>query len=71
MKKIIFKNKLQNNTLDYSIFTDISKTNLKINQCLDMISDYTKQEYGYDPTYEDRLYLTIHIVKLLSFKLDI
>ena len=69
MKKILFNNKLENNKIDYSIFNNIS--NLKINRCLDMISDYTNQQYGYMPTYEDRLYLMMHIVKLLNLELDI
>ena len=66
LKGVLTHNVANNNTKNEFLIKLLSETNPDIRHCLNNIDQYTKKIFGYNLTQEDRIYLTIHLLRILE-----
>ena len=64
MRSMLFEQSRPANESLGLLFVQIKTGYDKANACADKIEEYVKEEYDYDLSDEDRLYLVIHLVRL-------
>ena len=64
MRSVLFEQSRPANESLGLLFAQIKTGYDKANACADRIEEYVKEEYDYDLSDEDRLYLVIHLVRL-------
>lgn len=64
MRSVLFEQSRPANESLGLLFTQIKTGYDKANACADKIEEYVKEEYDYELSDEDRLYLVIHLVRL-------
>ena len=66
MKTILFDEIKRNDGVLASLISQVTKEYDKANRCVDKIADFVLENYNYQLSDEDRLYLVIHIVRILE-----
>jgi beta-glucoside operon transcriptional antiterminator len=65
MRSVLFDQPKEAGIPAVELLSQLNTGNDKAQHCVEQISDYVHENYGYRLTDEDRLYLTIHVVRLL------
>ena len=65
IKRVIIEKQECKDTFDTAIFNEKDERFIVIKNCLDNIEKYLKENYGYDMDSSERLYLFIHITRIL------
>lgn len=65
MKRVIIDKQTSNDTFETALFNENDERFIRISKCLDEIQKYLKESYNYELDSAERLYLIIHITRIL------
>ena len=65
MKRVIIDKQTSNDTFETALFNENDERYIRISKCLDEIQKYLKESYDYKLDSAERLYLIIHITRIL------
>ncbi len=65
MKRVIVDKQTSTDTFETALFNENDERFIRISKCLDEIQTYLKESYDYDLDSAERLYLIIHITRIL------
>ena len=69
MRRVLFEDKKTSKTLINAIYSQIRTDNSKTDLCIERISEYMLNNYNYIINNDERLYLLIHVTRLLEYEL--
>lgn len=65
MKRVIIDKQESENQIETALFNENDERYIRISKCLDKIQEYLKETYDYSLDSAERLYLIIHITRVL------
>ncbi len=65
MKRVIVDKQTSSDTFETALFNENDERFIRISKCLDEIQKYLKESYDYELDSAERLYLIIHITRIL------
>lgn len=70
LKSILVHNSVESTTIQHNgfLYALISKNNVKIQECLTQIGEYTERIFNYKLTDDDKTYLTVHLMRLCGYR---